>query len=258
MAEKPDRRASEIAALRTGIELGMTLIDTAEAYADGASEELVAEAIGGQRDDLFLVSKVLPTHGRYKEVIRSCEDSLNRLRTDRLDLYLLHWPGDEEALQDDTFEAFDHLVTAGKIRYWGVSNFSLSDLADLSQLPHGAGVATNQILYSLRRRGPQYQLLGWCQQQQLPIMAYSPIERGELLSNATLHAVADRHDATPVQVALAWLLAQDGVIVIPKAGTVDHVVENRGAAGLTLTADDLADLDGAFPPPSGPVPFECL
>jgi diketogulonate reductase-like aldo/keto reductase len=258
MAEKPDRRASEIAALRTGIDLGLTLIDTAEAYADGASEELVAEAIAGQRDNLFLVSKVLPVHGRYKDVIRSCEDSLNRLRTDRLDLYLLHWPGDEESLQDDTFEAFDHLVTAGKIRYWGVSNFCMSDLADLAQLPHGTGLATNQILYSLRRRGPQHELLSWCQQQQLPIMAYSPIERGELLSNPTLHAVADRHEATPVQVALAWLLAQEGVIVIPKAGTVDHVIENRGAVGLALTAADLADLDEAFPPPSGPVPFECL
>jgi diketogulonate reductase-like aldo/keto reductase len=258
MAEKPERRESEIAALRTGIDLGMTLIDTAEAYADGASEELVAEAIAGQRDSLFLVSKVLPTHGRYKDVIRCCEDSLSRLRTDRLDLYLLHWPGDEEPLQDDTFEAFEHLVTTGKIRYWGVSNFCMSDLADLAQLPHGAGVATNQILYSLRRRGPQYDLLGWCQQQQLPIMAYSPIERGELLSNPTLHEVAGRHDATPVQVALAWLLAQEGVIVIPKAGTVDHVIENHGAVGLSLTADDLAELDRGFPPPSGPVPFECL
>jgi diketogulonate reductase-like aldo/keto reductase len=258
MAEDATRRKSEIAALRAGIDLGMTVIDTAEAYADGAAEQLLAEAISSHRDEIFLVSKVLPSHGAYKDVINACEASLDRLCTDRLDLYLLHWPSDDQPLPDETFEAFDQLVSTGKIRYWGVSNFSLSDMTDLLSLPHGAAVTTNQILFSLRRRGPEFDLLPWHRQQEVPIMAYSPIERGELLRHPALRTVADRHDATPVQAALAWLLDQEGVLVIPKAGRVDHVRENHDALTVHLTPNDLADLDRAFPPPSSPVPFEML
>jgi diketogulonate reductase-like aldo/keto reductase len=258
MAEDATRRDAEIAALRAGIDLGMTVIDTAEAYAEGAAEQLLAEAIAGHRDELFLVSKVLPCHSAYKDVINACEASLERLCTDRLDLYLLHWPSDDQPLPAETFEAFDQLVLTGKTRYWGVSNFSLSDMTDLLALPHGEAVTINQILFSLRRRGPEYDLLPWHLKRQVPIMAYSPIERGELLQHPSLRTVADRHDATPVQVALAWLLRQEGVLVIPKAGSVDHVLDNHGALSVHLTPDDLADLDRAFPPPSGPIPFEML
>ena len=256
MAEDAQRRADEVAALRLGLDLGMTLIDTAEMYADGAAEELVAEAIAGRRDQVFLVSKVLPNNATRRGTIASCERSLRRLGTDRLDLYLLHWRG--QVPLEETFDAFAALVSAGKIRHRGVSNFNVSDMAQVMNLPGGAAVATDQVLYNLTRRGIEYDLLPWCHERSLPIMAYSPIEQGRMLGHPVLQGVASRHDATPAQVALAWVLRQDGLNAIPKAGTPAYVQENRTSLDLRLTEQDLATLDRAFPPPTGPRPLEMI
>jgi len=256
MAEDARRRALELEALRVGLDLGMTLIDTAEMYGDGAAEELVAEAIAGRRDQVFLVSKVLPEHATRRGTAAACEQSLRRLGTDRLDLYLLHWRGTPPL--EATLDAFAALVRAGKIRHWGVSNFDVADLTELTSLAGGADVATNQVLYNLTRRGIEYDLLPWCRGRHLPVMAYSPIEQGRMLRHRALRTVAGRHSATPAQVALAWLLRQDGLIAIPKTGTPPHVRENRAAHDLRLTTQDLATLDGAFPPPTGPRPLEML
>jgi diketogulonate reductase-like aldo/keto reductase len=256
MAEHPARRAGEIAALRMGIELGMTLIDTAEMYAGGAAEELVAEAIEGQRAGVFLVSKVLPNHSTRRGTITACEASLRRLHTDRLDLYLLHWRGG--APLDETLEAFDSLARAGKIRHWGVSNFDVGDMEDLDAAAGGRVAATNQVLYNLSRRGIEWALLPWCRAHGMPIMAYSPIEQGRLLGQEVLRRIARRQTATPAQIALAWVLRQDGVIAIPKASSIDHVREDRGALEISLTPADLEELDEAFPPPTGPTPLEML
>ncbi|MFS8640281.1 MAG: aldo/keto reductase [Symbiobacteriaceae bacterium] len=249
-------RREEVEALRLGLDLGMTLIDTAEMYADGGAEEVVAEAIAGRRDQVFLVTKVLPGNASRRGTIEACERSLRRLRTDRIDLYLLHWRGRYPLAE--TLEAFAELVRAGKIRYWGVSNFDTDDMAELTGLPGGAAVATNQVLYNLSRRGIEYDLLPWCRERRIPIMAYSPIEQGRILGNPALRRVAARHGATPAQVALAWLLRQKDVMVIPKASRPEHVRENRGALDLALTAEDLAELDRAFPPPTRKVPLEML
>jgi diketogulonate reductase-like aldo/keto reductase len=256
MAERGDRRRDEIAALRTGLDLGMTLIDTAEMYADGKAEELVAEAIAGRRDEVFLVTKVLPSHATRRGTVAACERSLGRLRTDRIDLYLLHWR--EEVPLHETVEAFMALVDAAKIRYWGVSNFDISDMKELVDLPGGTAVATDQVLYNLRRRGIEYELLRWCRRRRILIMAYSPIEEGRLLRNPALKAVAARRGLTPAHVALAWVLRQSGVVAIPKAGTPEHVRENRAAVDVRLTKSDLQDLDRAFPPPTEPVPLEVI
>jgi diketogulonate reductase-like aldo/keto reductase len=256
MAEHPERRANEVASLRMGIDLGMTLIDTAEMYAGGAAEELVAEAIEGRRAEVFLVSKVLPNHSTRRGTIAACEASLRRLGTDRLDLYLLHWRGTPPL--DETLRAFDALVRDGKIRHWGVSNFDVSDLEELEPAANGRPPTTNQVLYNLTRRGIEWALLPWCLSRRIPIMAYSPIEQGRLLGRRALQRVARRQDATPAQVALAWVLRQDGVIAIPKASSIDHVRENRGALDMRLTEVDLADLDEAFPPPAKPTPLETL
>jgi diketogulonate reductase-like aldo/keto reductase len=256
MAENARRREDEIAALRLGLDLGMTLIDTAEMYANGEAEELVGEAIAGRRNEVFLVSKVLPNHATRPGTIAACEGSLRRLRTDRLDLYLLHWRG-SVPLQE-TLNAFAALVHAGKIRYWGVSNFNVSDMEEVVSLADGTSVATDQVLYNLTRRGIEYDLLPWCRKRGLPIMAYSPIEQGRLLSHPVLQSVAARHDATPSQVALAWVLRQNGLNAIPKAGTPTHVRENRAALDLHLTKQDIAMLDRAFPPPRRPQPLEML
>jgi diketogulonate reductase-like aldo/keto reductase len=256
LAEGLRPRAEEAAALRLGLDLGMTLIDTAEMYGDGAAEELVGEVIAGRREGLFLVSKVLPMHARRLGTITACEGSLRRLGTDRLDLYLLHWRG--EAPLEETLEAFSILVRAGKIRYWGVSNFDLSDMEELVALPGGPSVATDQVLYNLTRRGIEYNLLPWCRERKIPIMAYSPIEQGRLLNKTALKNVAARHGATAAQVALAWVLRQEKLIAIPKAATPAHVEENRGALNVHLTGEDLAELDRAFPPPDRPVPLEMI
>ncbi len=256
MAESPRRRQGEIQALRVGLDLGLTLIDTAEMYGQGAAEELVGEAIAGRRDEVFLVSKVLPEHATRRGTIAACERSLRRLRTDRLDLYLLHWRGDMPLAA--TLEGFDSLTRAGRIRYWGVSNFDVSDMAELERLPGGNRVVTDQVLYNLSRRGIEWDLLPWCRSRRIPVMAYSPIEQGRMLKHPTLRKVASGHHATAAQIALTWLLRQALVVAIPKAGTPDHVRENRAALEIRLTDQDLADLDRAFPPPDGPRPLEML
>jgi diketogulonate reductase-like aldo/keto reductase len=249
MGEDSRRRADEIAALRVGIDLGMTLIDTAEMYADGGSEELVGEAIRGRRDGLFLVSKVLPHHAGRRGAVAACEASLERLGVDEIDLYLLHWPG--QIPLEETLEGFEALIAAGKIRHWGVSNFDVDDMEELVDLRGGDTVATDQVLYNLSRRGVEYDLLPWARQSSMSIMAYSPIEQGRLLGHPSLTTIAARHSgATPAQVALAWVLRHDGVCAIPQSGRPAHVRENRGALDLRLTSDDLADLDRAFPPPT--------
>jgi diketogulonate reductase-like aldo/keto reductase len=256
MAEDPRRRASEIAALRLGLDLGMTLVDTAEMYADGGAEELVGEALAGRRDEAYLVSKVMPQNASRRGTIAACERSLRRLKTDRIDLYLLHWRGRTPLAE--TIDAFATLIRDGKIRNWGVSNLDPADMAELVHAHDGAAVATNQVLYNLTRRGIEYDLLPWCRDRGLPVMAYSPIEQGRLLGDSTLQTVAARHGAIPAQVALAWLLGQEGIIAIPKTGLPERVRENRAALDLRLTAQDHADLDRAFPPPTGPRPLEML
>jgi diketogulonate reductase-like aldo/keto reductase len=225
-------------------------------YADGAAEELTGEAIAGRRDEVFLVSKVLPFHATRSGTVRACEASLRRLGTDRLDLYLLHWPG--AVPLEETLAGFADLMAAGLSRYWGVSNFDTSDMAALVSLPGGNAVTTNQVLYNLTRRGPEYDLLPWCRERGIPIMAYSPVEQGRLLGAPALAEVARRHDATPAQVALAWAIRDGDVCAIPRASDPDHVRENAAAMDLALTDADLADLDAAFPPPRHKVPLEVL
>jgi diketogulonate reductase-like aldo/keto reductase len=256
MAERPRQRQEEIAALRTGLDLGMTLIDTAEMYADGGAEELVAEAIAGRRDEVFLVTKVLPSNATRRGTVAACERSLRRLRTDRIDLYLLHWR--EETPLEETLAGFKNLSRTGKIRYWGVSNFDVGDMEELVSLPAGPAVAIDQVLYNLSRRGIEHDLLPWCRRRRIPIMAYSPIEEGRLVRHRALKTVATRHGATPAQLALAWVLRQDGVIAIPKAGTPEHVRENRAALDLRLSKPDLVALDRVFPPPTKPAPLEVI
>ncbi len=241
-------RKAEIAALRLGLDLGMTLIDTAEMYADGGAEKVVAAAITGRRDDVFIVSKVLPEHARRRATIAACERSLRRLKTDRIDLYLLHWR--EDVPLAETLEGFAALNRAGKIRYWGVSNFDLADMTELIGLDGGAAVAANQVMYNLKRRGIEYDLMPWCRRRHVPIMAYSPLDQGTLVRSRELKRIASRLGAGPAQVALAWLVRQKGVIVIPKAADEAHLRENRAALELRLSRRDLATLDRAFPPPT--------
>jgi diketogulonate reductase-like aldo/keto reductase len=247
MGESRGRFADEAEALKLGIDLGITLIDTAEMYGSGVAEQIVAEAIQGRRDDLFIVSKVLPYNASQKGTIEACERSLKRLKTDRIDLYLLHWRGSHPFAE--TLAAFDRLQNQGKIRHHGVSNFDRKDMEEWYQLAGGKTVASNQILYNLTRRGPEFDVIPWCRERQISIMAYSPIEQGRMLGHKALAEVGARHGSTPAQVALAWLLRQDGMIVIPKASRQEHVRENLGALDLKLTEQDLADLDRAFPPP---------
>jgi diketogulonate reductase-like aldo/keto reductase len=256
MAERKHPRKQEVQALRVGLDLGMTLIDTAEMYANGGAEKLVGEAIAGRREEVFLVSKVLPHNASRRGTVNACERSLRRLTTDHLDLYLLHWR--EQIPMEETITAFEALLREGKIRYWGVSNFDLSDMIELESLPGGNAVATDQVLYNLQRRGIEYDLLPWCQQHHAPVMAYSPIEQGRMLDHPTLREIAERHGATPSQVALAWVLRQDKVVAIPRAGIAEHVRQNRGALDIRLTSQDLAVLDRDFPPPSRPQPLEML
>lgn len=255
MGERHDRRAQEIAALRAGIELGMTLIDTAEMYGDGAAEILIAEALGDVRDRLFLVSKAYPQNASRKRLAGACEASLKRLGTDRLDLYLLHWRGSVPLAE--TVEAMEALKAAGKIRHWGVSNLDTDDMNELVAAD-GEACATDQILYNLTRRGAEHDLVPWLEGRGIPVMAYSPVEQGRLLADRALAQVATKIGATPAQVALAWTMRQVGVIAIPKAGSVAHVRENRAAADLVLSDTDLAALDAAFPRPRNRRPLEML
>lgn len=256
MGDDPAKRSEEIATLRLALELGVTLIDTAEMYGEGAAEELIGEAIGDRRDEAFLVSKVYPHNASRRAMPEACERSLRRLRTDRIDLYLLHWPGSVPLAE--TVEAFEALQRAGKIRHWGVSNFDGDDMAALWSVPGGTAAATDQVLYNLGRRGIEWDLLPRLAERRVPAMAYSPIEQGRLLRQSGLVAFAERHGMTPAQAALAWLLARDDVIAIPKTGNRDRLRENVDALDRPLSAEQLDELDDLFPPPNGPQPLDIL
>lgn len=257
MAEGHGDRAAEIAAIRAGIDHGLTLIDTAEMYGDGASEELVGEAIAGRRDGLFIVTKVLPSNASRIGTVKACERSLKRLGIDLIDLYLLHWRGGVPL--EETVEAFELLRQSGKIARWGVSNFDVDDLEELGEATDLRGCAVNQVLYNPEHRGIEYDLLPFQHTARMPVMAYSPIgQGGRLLRSPALLAVAKRHKATPAQVALAWALRQQGVIAIPKAGSTAHAIENAEAVKLTLTGEDIAEIDRAFPPPKRKQPLAMI
>ncbi len=254
MGDSRSRRKDEVAALQHGIDLGMTLIDTAEMYAEGGAEDVVGEAIKGRRPKVFIVSKVYPHNASRAGVIAACERSLKRLRTDRLDLYLLHWRGG--IALSETVEGFADLVKAGKIRSFGVSNFDTADMRELQRLPGGRAAATNQVLYNLKHRGIEFDLLPWSERENLPVMAYSPLEIGPLAKSAAMRRVAGRHNASAAQIALAWVLRRPNVLTIPKASRIGHVDENRAAADIVLGGEDLADLDSLSPPPRQAGPLE--
>ena len=255
MGENASRRQAEMGALRTGVELGMTMVDTAEMYGEGGTERFLGEALDGLRDQVFLVSKAYPQNAGRGRLERACEASLRRLRTDRLDLYLLHWRG--SVALAETVEGMEALRSAGKIAAWGVSNL---DAADMDELFRAGGEAcvTDQVLYNVTRRGPEFDLLPALQARGVPLTAYSPVEQGRLPRSDALAVVAERHEVTPAQVALAWVLRQPDVIAIPKAADVAHVRENRRAADLALTPEDLAEINAAFPPPARKTPLEML
>jgi diketogulonate reductase-like aldo/keto reductase len=226
-------------------------------YGDGAAERLVGEAIAGRRDEVFLVSKVLPKNATRRGTIEACHQSLHRLRTDVIDLYLLHWR-DEETQLEETLAGFADLVRAGKIRYWGVSNFDVDDMEELRSVRGGDKCATNQILYNLSRRGVEFELLPWLRERHVPVMAYSPLEQSKLVDHRIVQSVASQHDATPAQVALSWVIRKEGVMAIPKAASPRHARDNAGALNLRLTHEDLAVLDKAFSPPKEKKPLESL
>jgi len=256
MGENRAGAADEVRSLQAGLDLGMTLIDTAEMYGDGAAERIVGEAIKGRRGDAFLVSKVLPSNASRTGTLAACERSLRNIGTDCLDLYLLHWRGGHPLTE--TVAAFEELKQAGKIRAWGVSNFDVDDMEELAAVPDGGNVAANQVLYNLARRGVEFDLLPWCRGRGVPIMAYSPLDEGRLLNDADLIHIAKAHQATPAQVALAFLKTRSGVISIPKTGSAGRALENRDAMDIHLTAENLAELDRHFPPPKRKTRLEVI
>ena len=256
MGENQAAHREEVAALQLGLDLGMDLIDTAEMYADGAAEAVVADAIAGHRDGVFLVSKVLPHNASYAGTLDACERSLTRLRVERIDLYLLHWPGEHPL--EESLRAFTKLAEQGKIAHYGLSNFDLDELGRAEGLSGGPRLCANQVLYNLERRGIERHLIPWCASRNVAVMAYSPLEQGRLRPHDTLRRVAVRHDATPAQIALAWTLRHDNVVAIPKAARLAHVRDNAKAADIVFTEDDLDDIDRAFPPPRRDVPLETL
>ncbi len=257
LGDRAQRRQQEISTLQLGIDLGLTLIDTAELYGDGASEKLVAEAIAGRRETVFLVTKILPSNATSKKkIVAACENSLRRLRVEQVDLYLLHWRSGVNL--PVVVETFNELVETGKIRRWGVSNFDVDDLEELRQIPGGGNAVSNQVLYNLSRRGIEFDLLPQARKSGLNVMAYTPIEQGRILGNAALRKVAERHGATPVQIALAWVIRQDGVTAIPRTGSPEHLRENAAALNITLTGEDLAEIDAAFPAPESAQPLEMI
>jgi len=256
MAQVKAARADEIATLRLGLDLGATLIDTAEMYGEGRAEELIGEAITGRRNEVFLVSKVYPHNASREGAVLACERSLRRLKTDRIDLYLLHWRGSVPLAE--TMDAFMTLQRSGKIRHYGVSNLDLGDMRELWKVPGGSATATNQVLYNLTRRGIEWDLLPQLRAWGVPVMAYSPIEQGKLVRNRKLTDFANRHGMTPAKAALAWLLASDDVIVIPKTGSRERLRENLAGLEIRLTTAQFAELDQSFPPPKGSRPLEML
>ncbi len=261
MGENAGQRQKEIAALRAGIDAGLTLIDTAEMYADGGAEEVVGEALQGRREQVFLVSKVYPWNAGGQKAVTACDASLRRLKTDYLDLYLLHWRGNYSLAE--TVEAMETLIRQGKIRRWGVSNLDYDDMQELYGVTGGKACATNQVLYHLGSRGIEFDLLPWCQQQQIPVMAYCPLAqagrlRDDLFNSRAVQDVAHAHQATPAQVLLAWAIRQPGVMAIPKASSVDHVKENAAALALQLSDEAIALLDQAFPAPGRKTPLDVV
>jgi diketogulonate reductase-like aldo/keto reductase len=256
IGDAPAKRDGEQAALARGIDLGMTLIDTAEIYGDGASERLVGEVIAGRRDEVFLVSKVHPKNASDLKMMLACEKSLERLGTDRLDLYLLHWQGNVPL--EETVAAFEELVDEGLILRWGVSNFDIKAMRRLSQIEGGEHCMTNQVFHHLGLRGVEFDLLPWSQARDMPLMAYSPLGRGDLLGHPVLREIADRHAASPAQIALAALLLNPGVVAIPKASSIAHVEDNAAALDIVLDAEDLAALEKAFPAPTEARPLDII
>jgi diketogulonate reductase-like aldo/keto reductase len=256
MGEDPAKRTAEVAAVRLGLDLGMTLIDTAEMYGEGGAEEVVGEAIRGRREEAFVVSKFYPHHASRRLLPAACDASRKRLGLESIDLYLYHWRGNVPLAE--TVDALEQLVAAGKIARWGVSNFDTADLEELAALHGGGKVATDQILYNLKRRGPEFDLLPWCAQRAIPVMAYSPVDEGRLVRHPVLARIAQRLGATAAQVALAWLLRQPRVIAIPKAVKPEHVRANRAAADLVLDAQALREIDAAFAPPRAKTPLEMI
>jgi len=261
MGENAGQRQKEIAALRAGIDAGLTLIDTAEMYADGGAEEVVGEALQGRREQVFLVSKVYPWNAGGQKAVTACDASLRRLKTDYLDLYLLHWRGNYSLAE--TVEAMETLIRQGKIRRWGVSNLDYDDMQELYGVTGGKACATNQVLYHLGSRGIEFDLLPWCQQQQIPVMAYCPLAqagrlRDDLFNSRAVQDVAHAHQATPAQVLLAWAIRQPGVMAIPKASSVEHVKENAAALALQLSDEAIALLDQAFPAPGRKTPLDVV
>jgi diketogulonate reductase-like aldo/keto reductase len=256
MGEKGSDRKREAAALRLGLDLGLSLIDTAEMYGEGGAEEVVAEAVKGRRDEVFIVSKVYPQNASRRGVALACERSLKRLKTDRIDLYLLHWRGGEPL--SETVAGFEALRHAGKIRHWGVSNFDTDDMEELFAVPQGETCVANQVLYNLKHRGPEFDLLPWQAKRRIPVMAYSPLEIGPLADRPEMKRVAERHGATTKQVALAWILRRPDAIVIPKASAPDHVRQNRAALDIELTSEDVAALEALSPAPKRKTPLSMI
>jgi diketogulonate reductase-like aldo/keto reductase len=256
LGEDPDGRDIQLSALRTGIEIGLTLIDTAEMYGDGAAEELVGKAVAGRRDDVFLVSKVLPHHATREGTAKACQDSLRRLGTDHLDMYLLHWRGPVPLAE--VVEAMEALVHAGLIACWGVSNFDAPDVDELVAVPGGDHVQTDQVLYNLARRGPEYDLVPMCRELGMPLMAYSPVDHGRLLQQPAVRRMAADKGVTPAQLAIAWVLRLPDVFAVAKASTRAHVIENRAAMEIGFSQDELDQLDRIFPPPMAKVSLEVL
>lgn len=256
MGEDPLQRKTEAAVLQAGLDMGMSLIDTAEMYGEGGAEEVVGDALQGRREEVFLVSKFYPQHARQPEVIGACDRSLKRMRIDCIDLYLLHWRGNVPF--QETLAGLVQLKEAGKIRHWGVSNFDVADMEEWVALPGGSDITTNQVLYNLKHRGIEADLQPWCRKRQIPLMAYSPIEQGAMLTHPTLIEIAARHQGTPAQIAMAWLLQQKDIMVIPKTSSLKHLNENLKALDINLAPQDLQDIDRAFPPPKAPVPLEMI
>ncbi len=256
MGEDSRRKQDELAALHRGMELGISLIDTAEMYGEGGAEKLVGEAVASNRSNVFLVSKVYPHNASRQGVVAACDRTLKRLNTDYLDLYLLHWRSSVPFAE--TLAAFQALKQAGKILDYGVSNFDIDEMKEAAGLEGGSAIATNQVLYNLSRRGVELDLLPWCKQRSIPVMAYSPIEQGRLLNNSALTKMAKQKEVSTAQIAIAWLLHQDNIIVIPKASKIEHIEQNYAALDIALNAEDLAALEAAFPKPTRPIPLEML
>jgi diketogulonate reductase-like aldo/keto reductase len=256
MGERASLRSQEVAALRTGLDLGMGLIDTAEMYGEGGAERVVGEAIAGRRGEVFVVSKFYPHHAERRKLLAACDGSLRQLAIDTIDLYLLHWRGPVPL--DETVATLEELVAKGKIRRWGVSNFDVADLEDLVLVPGGERVAANQVLYNLSRRGIEFDLLEWCAGRGIRVMAYSPLDEGRLARHPALHDIGARLGVPPARVALAWLLRRRDLAVIPKAASIAHAQDNHAAAQLVLDDEALALLDRAFPPPRRKRPLEMI